>query len=96
MTRAPVNLYMEEQAAGIRRTEPADTATSNGGLVDAVLPGSPADEAGIRPGARVLAANGGLGGYGGGLEMKRALLEIEGVDLAAKTSRNGTQRRMEI
>lgn len=58
MTRTPVNLYMGEQAAGVRRTEPAESATSGGGLIDAVRPDSPAAAAGIRPGARVLAANG--------------------------------------
>ncbi len=58
MSRTPVNLYMDEQAAGIRRTEAADDATSNGGLVDAVEAGSIGEAAGIRPGARVLAANG--------------------------------------
>ena len=58
MTRTPVNLYLEEQAAGVRRTEAADCATSHGGLVDGVRPGSLAAWAGIRPGARVLAANG--------------------------------------
>ena len=33
------------------------------------------------PGHRVVAANGGLGGCGGGLKLKRALLELEGVRL---------------
>jgi len=33
----------------------------------------------IVPCHRVLRSGGGLGGYGGGLEMKRALLELEGV-----------------
>jgi methylated-DNA-[protein]-cysteine S-methyltransferase len=32
----------------------------------------------VVPCHRVVASNGGLGGYGGGLEMKRALLELEG------------------
>ncbi|MCF7803724.1 MAG: methylated-DNA--[protein]-cysteine S-methyltransferase [Candidatus Marinimicrobia bacterium] len=34
----------------------------------------------IVPCHRVLAANGKLGGYGGGLDVKRALLELEGVE----------------
>jgi O-6-methylguanine DNA methyltransferase len=33
----------------------------------------------IVPCHRVLAANGGLGGYGGGLDLKRTLLRLEGV-----------------
>lgn len=56
--RTPVHLYMQEVAAGIRRQEPAATATSDGGLIEAVRPGSLAEQAGIRPGTRVLAANG--------------------------------------
>jgi methylated-DNA-[protein]-cysteine S-methyltransferase len=35
----------------------------------------------IIPCHRVIAASGGLGGFGGGLEMKRRLLELEGVRL---------------
>ena len=35
----------------------------------------------IIPCHRVIAANGGLGGYGGGLEVKRALLELEGISV---------------
>lgn len=35
----------------------------------------------IVPCHRVIAAGGGLGGYGGGLERKRALLQLEGVNL---------------
>jgi methylated-DNA-[protein]-cysteine S-methyltransferase len=35
----------------------------------------------VVPCHRVLAANGTLGGYGGGLEMKRGLLEIEGITI---------------
>jgi methylated-DNA-[protein]-cysteine S-methyltransferase len=31
---------------------------------------------------RVIAADGGLGGYGGGLERKRRLLELEGLTVA--------------
>src|SRR5215210_903797 len=54
MTRSPINLFLDEQ----RRTVPADEAVPAGGLVDAVRPGSLADAAGIRPGSRVLAANG--------------------------------------
>ena len=37
----------------------------------------------IVPCHRVLASDGTLGGYGGGLEMKRRLLRIEGVELAS-------------
>ena len=33
----------------------------------------------VVPCHRVLRSSGGLGGYGGGLAMKRALLELEGV-----------------
>jgi putative radical SAM enzyme (TIGR03279 family) len=58
VTRTPVNLYLDGDAPGGRHTEPAACAVSRGGLVDAVRPGSPAARAGIRPGARVLAANG--------------------------------------
>jgi methylated-DNA-[protein]-cysteine S-methyltransferase len=51
----------------------------------------------IIPCHRVLAANGGLGGYGGGLEMKRALLKIEGVEIKpATTPSKGAQRRMRL
>jgi methylated-DNA-[protein]-cysteine S-methyltransferase len=35
----------------------------------------------VVPCHRVVAADGSLGGFGGGLEMKRALLELEGVRL---------------
>jgi methylated-DNA-[protein]-cysteine S-methyltransferase len=35
----------------------------------------------IIPCHRVIASNGGIGGYGGGLALKRKLLEIEGVDI---------------
>ncbi|MEX1254927.1 MAG: methylated-DNA--[protein]-cysteine S-methyltransferase [Dehalococcoidia bacterium] len=42
----------------------------------------------ILPCHRVLASDGTLGGYGGGLEMKRSLLRIEGVDLAAPKRRS--------
>jgi methylated-DNA-[protein]-cysteine S-methyltransferase len=38
----------------------------------------------ILPCHRVLASDGTLGGYGGGLDMKRKLLSIEGVQLAGK------------
>jgi len=37
----------------------------------------------VVPCHRVIAADGGLGGFGGGLRMKRMLLEHEGLDLAA-------------
>jgi len=40
----------------------------------------------IVPCHRVLAANGKLGGYGGGLEVKRALLELEGITFKQKNS----------
>jgi putative radical SAM enzyme (TIGR03279 family) len=56
--RTPVHLYLDEQATGVRRQEPAESASSDGGLVDAVRRGSLAAAAGVRPGARVLAANG--------------------------------------
>lgn len=58
MSRVPVNLFMDDLAAGARRTQAADEAVSRGGLVDAVRPGSIADEVGIRPGVRVMGANG--------------------------------------
>jgi O-6-methylguanine DNA methyltransferase len=35
----------------------------------------------VLPCHRVLRSDGGLGGYGGGLEMKEALLQLEGVRL---------------
>ena len=38
----------------------------------------------ILPCHRVLASDGTLGGYGGGLDMKRKLLSIEGVQLGGK------------
>ncbi len=38
----------------------------------------------ILPCHRVLASGGALGGYGGGLDMKRALLRMEGVQLSTK------------
>lgn len=41
----------------------------------------------IVPCHRVLASDGTLGGYGGGLDMKRGLLRIEGVDLSSKAHR---------
>ncbi len=41
----------------------------------------------IVPCHRVLASDGSLHGYGGGLKMKRKLLSIEGVDLAGKRGR---------
>ncbi len=36
----------------------------------------------VLPCHRVLASGGGLGGYGGGLPMKRQLLEMEGVQIS--------------
>ncbi|MFC1974240.1 methylated-DNA--[protein]-cysteine S-methyltransferase [Chloroflexota bacterium] len=36
----------------------------------------------VVPCHRVIAVNGGLGGFGGGLEMKRRLLSLEGVQIA--------------
>jgi methylated-DNA-[protein]-cysteine S-methyltransferase len=41
----------------------------------------------VIPCHRVLATGGGLGGYGGGLDLKRYLLALEGVQL-----RNGTEK----
>ena len=41
----------------------------------------------IVPCHRVLASDGTLGGYGGGLEMKRALLRIEGANVRARRRR---------
>jgi O6-methylguanine-DNA--protein-cysteine methyltransferase len=35
----------------------------------------------VVPCHRVIAADGSIGGYGGGLNVKRALFEIEGIDL---------------
>jgi putative radical SAM enzyme (TIGR03279 family) len=58
--RTPVNLFLDDLRQGTRHTEPAEAAVPRGGLVEAVRPGSPAAAAGIRPGARVLAANGRL------------------------------------
>lgn len=58
--RTPVNLFLDDLRQGMRHTEPAERAIPRGGLVEAVRPGSPAAAAGIRPGARVLAANGRL------------------------------------
>lgn len=47
----------------------------------------------VVPCHRVLAANGGIGGYGGGLEMKRGLLELEGVEVgtAARAPTRGAR-----
>ena len=42
---------------------------------------------------RVIAANGGLGGYGGNLELKRALLRAEGVLVSASRVRDFRERR---
>ncbi len=56
--RTPVNLFLDDLRQGIRHTEPAETAVPRGGLVEAVRPGSLAERAGLRPGARVLTANG--------------------------------------
>ena len=42
---------------------------------------------------RVIAAGGRLGGYGGRLEMKRALLRVEGILVAGDTIREFTVRR---
>ena len=36
----------------------------------------------VLPCHRVLASGGGIGGYGGGLPMKRQLLEMEGVQIS--------------
>ena len=35
---------------------------------------------------RIIAGNGGLGGFGGGLRMKKALLQAEGVALQAQAA----------
>ena len=37
----------------------------------------------VIPCHRVLAAGGGMGGYGGGLDLKRRLLDLEGAAFAA-------------
>lgn len=58
MSRTPVNLYLEDLGSGVRRTEPADGASVDGGLVDGVVAGSIAERAGLRPGVRVIEANG--------------------------------------
>lgn len=58
--RTPVNLFLDDLRQGLRHTEPAASAIPRGGLVEAVRPGSPAAAAGVRPGSRVLAANGRL------------------------------------
>ena len=42
---------------------------------------------------RVIAAGGKLGGYGGSLELKRALLRAEGVRVAGSVVKDFTQRR---
>jgi methylated-DNA-[protein]-cysteine S-methyltransferase len=42
---------------------------------------------------RVIAANGSLGGYGGQLELKRALLKAEGVTVSGKRIREFRARR---
>ena len=42
---------------------------------------------------RVIAAGGGLGGYGGNLELKRALLRAEGALVTATRVRDFTARR---
>ena len=42
---------------------------------------------------RVIAANGGLGGYGGNLELKRALLRAEGVLVSTTRVRDFMDRR---
>jgi O-6-methylguanine DNA methyltransferase len=42
---------------------------------------------------RVVAAGGGLGGYGGNLELKRALLRAEGVRVTASRIRDFADRR---
>jgi methylated-DNA-[protein]-cysteine S-methyltransferase len=49
----------------------------------------------VVPCHRVLASDGGLGGYGGGLTMKRRLLEIEGVDPSSRSNgkRKGSRSR---
>jgi methylated-DNA-[protein]-cysteine S-methyltransferase len=46
----------------------------------------------VVPCHRVLASNGGLGGYGGGLSMKRRLLQLEGIRASAEDHANGKPR----
>jgi len=43
---------------------------------------------------RVIGADGSLTGYGGGLERKRALLELEGEDVARQPSSAGAHRQL--
>jgi O-6-methylguanine DNA methyltransferase len=45
---------------------------------------------------RVVAAAGKLGGYGGNLELKRALLRAEGLQVSASTIRNFSIRRARL
>jgi alkylated DNA nucleotide flippase Atl1 len=45
---------------------------------------------------RVVAAAGKLGGYGGNLELKRALLRAEGLQVSASTIRNFSTRRARL
>ena len=42
---------------------------------------------------RVVAANGGIGGYGGNESMKRALLRAEGLSVSSKRISNFSERR---
>jgi methylated-DNA-[protein]-cysteine S-methyltransferase len=43
----------------------------------------------VIPCHRVVATGGGLGGFGGGLDMKRALLELEGIACDLRGVRDG-------
>jgi NifB/MoaA-like Fe-S oxidoreductase len=55
MTYTPVHLFLDAETG---ERERALAPAPRGGLIDAVRPGSLADEAGLRPGMRVLAADG--------------------------------------
>jgi methylated-DNA-[protein]-cysteine S-methyltransferase len=44
----------------------------------------------IVPCHRVISANGAIGGFGGGLELKRALLELEGIELSKRPRKRKT------
>ena len=45
----------------------------------------------IVPCHRVIKSDGTIGGFGGGLHLKKALLELEGIDLRRKSNSNGQQ-----
>ncbi len=101
MKRHPISQFGDRVLAAVRRIPPGRISTY-GDI--ARLAGRPRAARAVgnimrtcnRPGVpchRVVAAGGRLGGYGGNLELKRALLRAEGIIVVGLKIRDAARRR---